>query len=487
MSLLQLQDLGRDYHGVRALSDLTLDISTGARHAIIGPNGAGKTTLLNLIAGTSRPTSGRVLLDGHDITRLGAAARARRGIGRTWQHPALFPRLTAHANVALAVTRHTPGGGRRWLRAPLRPIVNAAAHAALDQVGLTAHVNTVAGRLPYGQRRLLELAIVLAARPRLMLLDEPSAGLSPHDIDQLVTTVRALPTDVTVMLIDHHLELVWAIADTVTVLDHGQHLATGSPEDLRANQRVQAAYLGAKAPPAAPTTTRANRKPVLLRVRGLRVGYQGAPVLNDFDLDVAEGEVLAILGRNGAGKTTLLNTLAGLLTPVPPTLIDLAGTRLDLAQPHRIARAGVALVPQGRRLFDLSVAEHLTAAAAAAAVGGTTPGRRPWTRDDVLRLLPPLRHRLLHPAVQLSGGEQQMLALARALLTNPRLLLLDEPSEGLAPATVTQLGQIVQTVARQGFTVLIAEQNTALAAHVADRTVLLDGDPSVPTTAQASP
>jgi branched-chain amino acid transport system ATP-binding protein len=484
VTLLHLDQVARRYGGLHALHPLTLDIEAGSRHAVIGANGAGKSTLFHLIAGTVRPTAGRVILDGHDITRLGPAGRARRGISRTWQHPAVFDRLAAVANVALALTRHTHPDARR--RLPRRGQVLTHAHAALADAGLSAHADTPAGALPYGLRRRLELTIALTTRPRLLLLDEPSAGLDPAAISRLAATIRALPDTVTVLLIDHHLDLVFDVADTVTVLHHGQHIATDTPTAARAHPDVQAAYLApATSTTSTPATTAATPRTSgatpLLRVRGLRAGYHGAPVLHDLDLDVADGAVLAVLGRNGAGKTTLLNTLAG-LHPAAGS-VELAGSPLP-DQPHRIAGAGVAIVPQGRRLFDLTVAEHLRIAATAAR-RRSTPGRR-WNRDDILTLLPPLQARLQHHAAYLSGGEQQMLALARALLTHPRLLLLDEPSEGLAPAIVDQLTHAIQRIATDGVTVLLAEQNLHLALDLADRIIVLDRGRTVLATSTAA-
>ncbi|MEJ3741695.1 ATP-binding cassette domain-containing protein [Actinomycetes bacterium KLBMP 9797] len=471
--MLHLDGLGRRYGALAALTNITLTVNTGTRHAVIGANGAGKTTLLHLIAGSVRPTTGRVLLDGREITRLGPASRARRGVARTFQHPAVFPRLTVTANVALALTRHTRTPARLRLLCG-RGVVDQA-RAVLAAAGLTAHADTTAGQLPYGLRRLLELALALATKPRLLLLDEPSAGLEADEIRRLAATIRALPREATVILVDHHLDLVWDIADTVTVLDHGEHLATGTPDQIRANPAVQAAYLTPAFPPdtatAAPPAGPADHRPALLQVRGLQVGYHGAPVIDGLDLDVAEGEVLAILGRNGAGKTTLLNTLAGLCTPAASTTVHLAGTPLPAGQPNRTSRAGLALVPQGRRLFNLTVAEHLTAATATRTRGSHG---RTWTRDEVLDLLPPLRGRLRHHATQLSGGEQQMLALARALLTHPRLLLLDEPTEGLAPRLVEQLTATIRAISTEHVTVLLAEQNLHLAIDLVHRVIILD-------------
>ena len=469
--LLELREVGRRYGGLDALRDLTLALPPGARHAVIGANGAGKSTLFNLIAGSARPTSGQVIFDQQDITRLGPAARARRGIGRTFQHPAVFENLSVKANVALAVTRKV--APRSW---PRRRVVAERVDTALAAADLADLGGVMVRNLSYGLRRRLELAIALAARPRLLLLDEPSAGLGPADVRQLVGTIKSLPDDVTILLIDHQLELVWGVADTVTVLDHGQQVATGGPAEIRANPDVQAAYLGASTgAPAADVPDRPPAAaPTVLRVRKLSAGYHGAPVLHGLDFDASAGEVVAVLGRNGAGKTTLISSLAGLLPRAPGSTVELDGAALPTGQAHRAARAGVAVVPQGRRLFDLSVAEHLTAAVATARHRRLAPTDRRWTREQVLELLPALQRRLGHQATQLSGGEQQMLALARALLGCPQLLLLDEPAEGLAPAIVEKLATVLRTIAAGGVTVLIAEQNLHLALGLADRVLILE-------------
>ncbi|MFB7981530.1 ABC transporter ATP-binding protein [Streptomyces vinaceus] len=197
------------------------------------------------------------------------------------------------------------------------------------------------------------------------------------------------------------------------------------------------------------------------RVRELRSGYAGGLVLDGVDLELDAGGVVAVLGRNGVGKTTLVSTVMGLVRPYGGSVTvdgrELAGARVDV-----IARAGVGIVPQGRRVFaPLTVAEHL-------AIASRRPAAGPWTRARVLDLLPRLGERLGHRGDELSGGEQQMLAIARALLGNPRLLLLDEPSDGLAPAVVAQVGEVIREVGAQGVSVVLVEQNLGLALSVAD-------------------
>lgn len=207
-----------------------------------------------------------------------------------------------------------------------------------------------------------------------------------------------------------------------------------------------------------------------LSVRGLHSGYAGSTVLHGIDLDVDDGSVVALLGRNGVGKSTLINTVMGLLdTDSGSILVD--GQELAGRRPDVIARHGVAVVPQGRRIFaPLTVEEHL-----AISIGrGPRKNAGPWTRARVFELLPGLGERLGNRGDQLSGGEQQMLAIGRALLSNPRLMLLDEPSDGLAPAVVSQVGEVVRGLCESGMTVLLVEQNLRLAFSVADRVAVME-------------
>jgi ABC-type branched-subunit amino acid transport system ATPase component len=463
-ALLHLDQVSARYGAVTAVHPLALTVEPGSRHAIIGPNGAGKTTLLHLIAGSLPVASGRILLADENITGHRPDRRARNGIARTFQHPAVITALTVVDNLRLALP-----GSRRG-----RP--DTALTDALNRVGLTAHAHVLAGHLAYGQRRLLELGMALADRPRLLLLDEPSAGLDPAGVQQLTALLASLPEQTAVILVDHHLPLVWAVAETVTVLHHGRHLSTGKPADIRDHPGVRDAYLNPPntTDPAERPLLRPRRPPILLEVRGLHAGYHGADVLHGIDLDLPSGAIHAVLGRNGAGKTTLLNALAG-LHPVRAGRIRLDD--VDLHAHRRSRSAAVAIVPQGRRLFaQLTVAEHLRLAA------GRRPPGQLWDLGAVLDLMPSLRDGMNRPPGQLSGGQQQFLALARALLAGPRLLLLDEPTEGLAPSLITQLQHVLTRLADRGQTVLLAEQNLGFALQVANRlTVLEDGRTDPPT------
>ncbi len=240
--LLTITDLTHAYGGLTALDAVSLELAEGSRHAIVGANGAGKSTLLGLVAGTIRPPSaGRIQLAGRDITGWDPARRARSGIACTFQHPAVFDSLSAADNIVVAAWRHARrhagwGMGRRRRLA-------AHGHAILADLGLAGCADQPAGALAYGQRRVLELGMALAGHPRLLLLDEPAAGLTPDDHQQLLAALRGLPPQVAVLLVDHHLSIVKALAATVTVLRDGRAVLTGPVDDVLADPAFRDAYL----------------------------------------------------------------------------------------------------------------------------------------------------------------------------------------------------------------------------------------------------
>ena len=243
--VLELAQVSRHFGTLRAVSDVTLQVRAGSRHAVIGPNGAGKSTLFALVAGSLRATGGRVLFEGADVTTVPEPRRARAGIAKTFQHSSLFLSATLLENVLLAMQQRA-GRSRRLLRpATAHADLVERAHVRLADVGLGDRPLATAGTLSHGERRQLEVAVALATEPRLLLLDEPAAGMSAAETAALTDLVRSLPPSVTVMLIEHDLDVVFELADTVTVLHLGEHLMTGTPEAVRASSEVQTAYLGA--------------------------------------------------------------------------------------------------------------------------------------------------------------------------------------------------------------------------------------------------
>ena len=238
--VLRTAGLTRRYGTLTAVDRVDLSLHAGARHAVIGPNGAGKTTLLHLLAGTLRPTAGRMELAGRDITRTVPAARAQRGIARTFQTPALLDSLSALDNLVVAAWRRCGIHGRMPVGRHRELAARCLHH--LDTMGLAAVADQNAGALAHGQRRLLEIAVAVAGRPSVLLLDEPAAGLADTDLDQLVTVLHSLPAEVAVLLVEHDQDLVASIATTVTVLHHGRILATDTPARIHAHPAVAEIY-----------------------------------------------------------------------------------------------------------------------------------------------------------------------------------------------------------------------------------------------------
>jgi branched-chain amino acid transport system ATP-binding protein len=233
MSLLRVRGLSRDFDGLRAVDGVDLDIDTGEVRALIGPNGAGKTTLVGMIAGRIAPGAGHVIFDGQDITRLPAHRRMRLGMAYTFQITSVFAGLPVAENVALAARRQARGAA-----------LGRAVATALDRVGLRDRADEMAGDLAYGHQRLLEIAMGIAQRPRLLILDEPTQGLAEGEIAGFARLVRALAAETTILLIEHNMDVVMALADRITVMDAGRVLAEGTPAEIHANAAVQAAYLG---------------------------------------------------------------------------------------------------------------------------------------------------------------------------------------------------------------------------------------------------
>ena len=241
-SLLSLSGIGRTFGALKAVDDVTLDIPDGARHALIGPNGAGKSTLFKLITGAMPVTSGHLTLDGSDVTQLSEPQRARRGISQTLQHSSLFLTQSVLQNVLLAAQRRH--GTCHSLVPRRQAAAQDRARALLADVGLAQRADTPVAALSHGERRQVEVAVALACEPRLLLLDEPAAGMSPAESARLVGLLQSLPESVTLVIVEHDLDVVFALATSVTVLHLGRVLLTGSPDEVRSSPAVQEAYLG---------------------------------------------------------------------------------------------------------------------------------------------------------------------------------------------------------------------------------------------------
>ena len=465
---LEVRDLGITFGGIKAATAVTFTAPPGKVTSVIGPNGAGKTTVLNLIGGFYRPDSGSIRLGERELAGRAAWKVARAGIARTYQTTKLFATMSIVDNVLIALRRGRLGS--MAADAASRGDRDAA-EALLAFVGYHGSLSTPAGDLPHVDRRLVEIARALAMRPRVLLLDEPAAGLMRSDKDALSRLIRRIADlGIAVILVEHDMLLVMGISDAVIVLDAGVRIAAGSPIEVRHDPRVLKAYLGGGEMRARPRATPwSGAHDAVLTTVKLTAGYGAAPVLDNVSLDVRPGEMVTIIGSNGAGKSTTMRAISGLLRPVDGAIV-LDNVPISELETHQIARRGLALVPEGRQVFpELSVLDNLVLGA---------HSRKDADRDDeiagLLERFPRLKERLTIRAGLLSGGEQQMLAIARGLMAKPRILLLDEPSLGLAPAMINELFDILAGLRDEGVTILLVDQMAALALTVADRGYVLE-------------
>ena len=465
---LRVTDVGIAFGGIRAAEGVSFTAEPGRVTSIIGPNGAGKTTVLNMVGGFYRPDTGSIRLGERELAGLPANRVASAGVARTYQTTRLFGSLGVEENVLLAL-RH----GR--MGSPWSPIARrdatATARALLALVGYRGDPARKAGDLPHVDRRLVEIARALALRPRVLLLDEPAAGLSRGEKDQLGALVRAIADHgIAVVLVEHDMGLVMGISDEVVVLDAGTPIASGPPAAVRNEPAVVEAYLGSGDMKQRPRRAVFEADgDAVLETRDLTAGYGAAPVLEQVSVAVAPGEMVGLLGANGAGKSTTLRAVAGLLRPVTGA-VRLQSVPIERSPAHEVARRGLALVPEGRQVFpELSVLDNIR-------LGAWRRGRgdRGAEIEALLARFPRLRERLGVRAGLLSGGEQQMLAVARGLMARPDILLLDEPSLGLAPAMIDELFDVLAELRDEGITILVVDQMAAITLSVADRGYVLE-------------
>jgi branched-chain amino acid transport system ATP-binding protein len=546
MTVLAIRDLTKSFGGVQAVAGISFEIGRGELLALIGPNGAGKFTCFNMIGGQLRPDAGDIRFEGRSIAGLQPRQIWRLGVGRTFQVAATFASMTVIENVQLALASHH--GRLHDMVGSLGACRRREAEELLNQVGMTDAAHRACRELAYGDVKRVELAIALAKDPRLLLMDEPTAGMGPRERLDMITLVKRLVTDrgTAVLFTEHSMDVVFAFADRIVVMARGALIAEGDPAAIRHNAEVQEVYLGAgetyatagapsvpsqtpvsssakagnpagaaPAPDRLPqTVARIERSEIRVRLArvattlpgfagaqpGLRVAgegsvgagaatrdadavlevenlnawYGGARVLFDLSLRVGRGEAVALMGRNGAGKSTTIKAVMALMARRSGT-VRFCGRDISRLRPYEIARLGIGFVPEDRRVFsDLTVAENLD-------VGRQPPRRFPdgkpaplWTEERLYDLFPNLAAMANRLGRQMSGGEQQMLAVARTLMGNPVLVLLDEPSEGVAPVIVERMANTISELKRAGLSVLLSEQNIHFAGLVCDRAYVLE-------------
>jgi branched-chain amino acid transport system ATP-binding protein len=472
---LEVQGLTKRFGGLVAVRDIGFSVKGGEILGLIGPNGSGKSTVMKLIMGIERADAGSVRIQGVEVVGKPSHRIARLGVGMVFQHSRPLHRQTVLENIILGLlpdmlTRLFPD-----------PEVEARARAIAERVGLGAVLDRLPATLPFADLRKIELAKAIARNPQVLLVDEPFAGLTSSETNQFSDLITSFRDDGrAVLLVDHNVKSVAALVDRVFAMYVGERIAQGTVDEVMQDATVRRVYLGGAIETVARRARRAHDGVPFLQLDKVGVRYGKAQALESVSIHVHAGEFVSVVGLNGAGKTTLFNAISGLLAYSGE--IRRQGRSLRGATPAAIARGGIAQCPESRELFgDMSVRENLD-------MGGhhvtrtESEERMAWLFD----LFPILKSRQNQTANTLSGGEQQMLAIARALMMRPDLLILDEPTLGLAPVILEQLSRALERLRQSSpITVLLGEQNVTFALPQADRVYVLEharivweGDPS---------
>ena len=473
---LEVDRLTVRFGNVMAVNEVSLTVEPGEIVGLIGPNGAGKSTLIDALCGFVRAAAGTVTLGEVDLTSLPAHRRVHAGLVRSWQSIETFEDLSVADNLEAVVDRPPPW--HEYLRDvfwPRRGSLSPGATEAVRQFELEPDLDRLPTELSFSQRRLVSTARAVALRPSMLLLDEPAAGMSDVRRRELAKLIRMLAKvhGIGILVVDHDMPFVMGLCERIVVLNFGTKIADDTPSQIRADAGVIAAYLrGDATEPAADgqRATAVNRarveqqRDVLLAAHGLAVGYYDHPVVRDVDLEIRAGEVTALLGANRAGKTTTLLGFAGVIQPLAGEVYwlgQLVQKRMPL---HVRAAQGLGFLTDGRSVFqELTVRENLRL-------------DKGCDIKQALRLFPELEALLDRRAGLLSGGEQQMLGLGRALARHPKVLLVDEMSLGIAPLVVKRLMDVVRQAADEhGIGVLIVEQHVHEALRIADRVCVIAG------------
>jgi branched-chain amino acid transport system ATP-binding protein len=470
---LEVVDVSKHFGGIQAVSGASLQIEAGQIHALIGPNGAGKTTLFNLVSGLYPLDRGVIRLQGKEIQGVPSDRICHRGLARSFQITNLFRGLSIYENLRLSLQAQSAGRFNIWRDIDDYAEIHSQAAELTRFLGLQGIEQTEAGELSYGGQRLLDLGIALGSKPRVLLLDEPLAGLAAGERERVSNLIKNVAANIPVLIVEHDVDRVLGFSHAVTVMNQGKVLMTGPPDAVRADRMVQEIYTGTGVPEIEHSRSDQKRDDALqiLRFEGVNTYYGKSHILDNATLDVREGEIVALLGRNGAGKSTLLKALAGLV-PLASGNIEFEGRNIAGIPAPDISRLGIGYVPQGRGLFaGMTVRENL----ALGRLARKTDGRHGvvWSEEQIFEYFPRLNERINVAADYLSGGEQQMVAVARAMSGNVKLLLLDEPFEGLAPSVILELFKVFDLLRRQ-ISIVIVEHNLDLVLSLADRVFALE-------------
>lgn len=467
---LIVESVSKSFGGVQAVHDVTLSVASRGLHALIGPNGAGKTSLFNLISGQFPADTGRITLGNLPVAMADPTSACERGICRSFQITNLFKSLTVQENLWLSVMARDPKRFSLLRHADTLEKTSRETEELIQFLGVSGMEAAVAEDLSYGGQRLVDMGLALGGGPAVLMLDEPLAGLSASERQRVGQLIRQIADHLAVFLVEHDVDRVFELSDKITVMSQGAILLEGDASTIREDRQVREIYIGSGTDAlTARVQSSVLAENVLLRVTGLEAFYGKSHILSEINFVARSGEIIAVLGRNGAGKSTLLKSLIG-LARVGEGTIEIDGFSTQNPIPEVMARRGIAFVPQGRRLFSgLTVKDNLMLGR----LRRNSHSGSGWTDEKIFSIFPRLKERYLVNADVLSGGEQQMVAIARALAGDVKVLLLDEPFEGLSPAMTEEVFNAVLKLKGE-VTTLIVDHNLDLALAIADSTVVLD-------------
>ena len=459
---LVVHGLQKRFGSVVATDQVSFRVEPGEALGLIGPNGSGKSTLLKLIAGVERPDGGSVSLGETPLAGKKPYVVNRLGVAVAMQVPQPFADLTVIENIRLAAGHHA---GHRE---------HQAAEEVLDVCGLRHRARAKAGSLGLLDLKRLEFARALATNPAVILLDEVAAGLVGEELNQVIALIKRVnATGRSVIVVEHVQQVISGVVDRVLVLSSGKVIAEGTPAEIAANAEVEQIYYGARAsarPRATSAAASAEPQPTVLEVAGVSAGYGSLIALRGVSLTIRRNDIVSVLGANGSGKSTLAATVSGQVRALQGR-ITFDGHAITKTPAYDRARLGICLCPEGRGIFTgLSVEENLI-------LGIPLRRRRAEIAPELERvydILPVLRSRGRQRGGSLSGGEQQMLAIGRALLMRPKLLICDELSLGLAPKITGELYEVLVRVNESGVAILLIEQNVHRALEISTAAYVLN-------------
>jgi branched-chain amino acid transport system ATP-binding protein len=467
---LVAQGVSKHFGGVRAVHEVSLSIKSLGLHALIGPNGAGKTSLFNLISGLYSLDTGSIRLGDKVLGKEDPSATCQAGLSRSFQITNLFKGLSVHENLRLSVMARDGGRFAMLRRADTLQTTEQQTSELIEFLGVDGMQSAVAEDLSYGGQRLVDMGLALGSAPSMLLLDEPLAGLSANERERIGLLIRHLANHIAVLLVEHDVDRVFELSDRITVMSMGEVLVEGTSEHIQADHRVREIYIGSGTEALARKVvpTRVGEK-TAIQVNGIEAFYGKSHILSGIGFEAKEGEVLAILGRNGAGKSTLLKSLIG-MARLGAGEVQIDQQSISAPVPEVMARLGIAFVPQGRRLFPgLTVRDNLMLGR----LKRSNNGKNNWSDERIFDVFPRLKERYDVNVESLSGGEQQMVAIARALSGYVKVLLLDEPFEGLSPAMTEEVFNAILKLKGE-VTMLIVDHNLDLTLALSDRALVLD-------------